>query len=188
MMADEFTVKLDAYLDGELPSSEMKAIDAHVRDCPPCAADVLIRVQMKRATQAAGKRYSPSPEFRQRIQQQIASRPRQWASRAWMAASAVMAILLIAGILNSYIGRERLEQEHAFSEVADLHVAALASPNTVDVASSDRHTVKLYLPGTRGAGVAVRVRRAETCFLQLRNLDRRRAALHCDQRHDGRGS
>src|SRR6266704_4674687 len=146
-MADEFTAKLDAYLDGELPSSEMKAIDAHVRDCPPCAADVLIRVQMKRATQAAGKRYSPSPEFRQRIQQQIASRPRQWASRAWMAASAVMAILLIAGILNSYIGRERLEQEHAFSEVADLHVAALASPNTVDVASSDRHTVKPWFQG-----------------------------------------
>src|SRR5947208_8330465 len=87
-MADEFTVKLDAYLDGELPSSEMKAIDAHVRDCPPCAADVLIRVQMKRATQAAGKRYSPSPEFRQRIQQQIASRPRQWVGRAWMAVSA----------------------------------------------------------------------------------------------------
>ncbi|PYX25844.1 MAG: hypothetical protein DMG87_00995, partial [Acidobacteria bacterium] len=53
MMADEFTAKLDTYLDGELPSSEMKAIDAHVRDCPPCAADVLIRVQMKRATQAA---------------------------------------------------------------------------------------------------------------------------------------
>src|SRR5207245_10837647 len=104
-MADEFTAKLDAYLDGELPSSEMKAIDAHVRGCPPCAADVLSRVQMKRATQAAGKRYSPSPAFRQRIQQQIASRPRQWASRAWMAASAGRDILLIAGIFNSDIGR-----------------------------------------------------------------------------------
>src|SRR5437870_12569939 len=119
-MADEFTAKLDTYLDGELPSSEMKAIDAHVRGCPPCAADVLIRVQMKRAVQAAGKRYSPSPEFRQRIQQQIASRPRQWASRAWMAASAVIAILLMAGLLNSSIGRDRLQQAHAFLEVEEL--------------------------------------------------------------------
>ncbi len=58
-MADEFTAKLDAYLDGELPSSEMKAIDAHVRGCPPCAADVLSRVQMKRAVQAT----SPTQNF-----------------------------------------------------------------------------------------------------------------------------
>ena len=146
-MADEFTAKLDAYLDGELPSSEMKATDAHVRACPPCASDVLIRVQMKHATKAAGKRYNPSPEFRQRIQQQIASRPRERMSRAWMTASAVLATLLIAGLVNTYIGREHMKQEEAFSEVADLHVAALASPNTVDVASSDRHTVKPWFQG-----------------------------------------
>jgi anti-sigma factor RsiW len=146
-MTDEFTAKLDVYLDGELPSIEMKAIDAHVRGCPPCAADLLSRVQMKRATQSAGKRYKPSPEFRQRIQQQIASRPRKWVSRAWMTASAVLATLLIAGLVNTYIGREHMKQEEAFSEVADLHVAALASPNTVDVASSDRHTVKPWFQG-----------------------------------------
>jgi anti-sigma factor RsiW len=146
-MADEFAAKLDTYLDGELPASEMKSIDIHVRGCSSCAADVLTRVQMKRAVQSAGKRYQPSPEFRQRIQQQIASRPRLWASRAWMTASAVLAILLIAGLLNSYIGRERLQQEQAFSELADLHVAALASPNPVDVASSDRHTVKPWFQG-----------------------------------------
>jgi len=146
-MADEFTAKLDAYLDGELPSSEMKATDAHVRACPPCASDVLIRVQMKHATKAAGKRYNPSPEFRQRIQQQLLKQPRPWVGRAWMAVSAVLATLLVATLLNSYIGRERLEQEQAFSEVADLHVAALASPNPVDVASSDRHTVKPWFQG-----------------------------------------
>ena len=146
-MADEFTAKLDVYLDGELPSIEMKAIDAHVRGCPLCAADVISRVQMKRATQSAGKRYKPSPEFRQRIQQQIASRPRERMSRAWMTASAVLATLLIAGLVNTYIGREHMKQEQAFSEVADLHVAALASPNTVDVASSDRHTVKPWFQG-----------------------------------------
>src|SRR5205814_8429833 len=110
MMADEFTAKLDTYLDGELPSREMKAIDAHVRDCPACAADVLIRVQLKRATQAAGKRYRPSAELRPRIQQQIAPRPRPRAVRAWMAALAVSAVLLVAGVVNSDIATEGLEQ------------------------------------------------------------------------------
>ena len=146
-MADEFTAKLDAYLDGELPSSEMKAIDSHVRGCSSCAADVLGRVQTKRALQSAGKRYQPSSEFRQRVHAQIARRPNPWASRAWMAASAVLAILLIAGWLNTYIARERMNQEDAFSEVADLHIAALASANPVDVASSDRHTVKPWFQG-----------------------------------------
>jgi anti-sigma factor RsiW len=147
MMADEFTAKLDVYLDGELPSSEMKALDAHVRSCPSCASDVLSRVQMKRALQSAGKRYQPSPEFRKRIQAQIARRPRPWANRAWMAASAVLATLLIAGLVNTYIGRQHMKQEEAFSEVADLHVAVLASANPVDVASSDRHTVKPWFQG-----------------------------------------
>jgi anti-sigma factor RsiW len=146
-MADEFTGRLDAYLDGELPSSEMKSLDAHVRGCSSCASDVLSRVQMKRALQSAGKRYYPTPEFRQRIQAQIARRPRPWVSRAWMTVSAVLAILLIAGLLNTYIVRARMLQEEAVSEVADLHVAALASANPVDVASSDRHTVKPWFQG-----------------------------------------
>ena len=64
-----------------------------------------------------------------------------------MTVSAVLAILLLAGLLNTYIGRARMRQEEAFSEVADLHVAALASANPVDVASSDRHTVKPWFQG-----------------------------------------
>src|SRR5207247_8912855 len=42
---------------------------------------------------------------------------------------------------------ERQAQQRAFSEGADLPVAALASPNTVYVASSHRHTVKPWFHG-----------------------------------------
>lgn len=34
------------------------------------------------------------------------------------------------------------QEDWAFSELADLHAATLASSNPVDVISSDRHTVK----------------------------------------------
>jgi anti-sigma factor RsiW len=146
-LAHEFTAKLDTYLDGELPASEMKAVDAHVRSCPSCAADVLSRVQVKRAMQTAGKRYSPRPEFRSRIQGQIAARARVSVERMWLSAAAVILVLLVATLVVNYVGQQRLRREQALSEIVDLHVAALASTNPVDVGSSDRHTVKPWFQG-----------------------------------------
>ncbi len=60
MVCESWKAKLDTYLDGELPEEEIRSFDAHVRSCPSCAADALTRVQMKRAIQAARKRYTPS--------------------------------------------------------------------------------------------------------------------------------
>ncbi len=144
---DDFTAKLDTYLDGELPAEEMKALEAHVRKCPSCAADVLSRLQLKRAVQFAGKRYSPSPGFRQRIQKSLAPRRRISPVRAWSAAAAVLAVALVVGLVTMSLRRQGLERAHIFSEVADLHVATLASANPVDVISTDRHTVKPWFAG-----------------------------------------
>lgn len=139
-------LKLDAYLDGELPSEEMRAFDAHVRNCPSCAADALARVQMKRAIQSAGKRFSPSAEFRNRMQQRIKPR-RSGMGFAWISATALVAILAVIGLTVTYGGRERARTHQVYSEIADLHVATLASSSPVDVVSSDRHTVKPWFQG-----------------------------------------
>ena len=47
----------------------------------------------------------------------------------------------------TYFGRQRSERAQTFSELADLHVAALAGSNPVDVVSTDRHTVKPWFAG-----------------------------------------
>ena len=73
MVCESWKAKLDTYLDGELPEEEMRTFDAHVRSCPSCSADALARVQTKRAIQVAGKRFTPSAEFRKRVQQSIAA-------------------------------------------------------------------------------------------------------------------
>ncbi len=72
MVCESWKAKLDTYLDGEVPEKEMRTFDAHVRNCPSCSADALTRVQMKRAIQVAGKRFTPSAEFRKRMQQSMA--------------------------------------------------------------------------------------------------------------------
>lgn len=147
MVCESWKGKIELYLDGEMKSDEMRAFDSHVRSCPACAADVLAGVRMKRAVQVAGKRFAPSAEFRQRIQRSVAAKPRRAVVFSWMRVSAVVAVVLVIGVVFSYIGRERSRTLQAYSEIADLHVATLASSTPVDVLSTDRHTVKPWFQG-----------------------------------------
>jgi anti-sigma factor RsiW len=145
MTCDSWTEKLDAYFDGELPADEARALDEHVRQCPACTAESLRRLQLKRAVQAAGRRFVPDPAFRLRIQKSIAARrPSLW-TRSWLPILATAcAVIVIASLLT--LKRDRREQQ-LVSELADLHVATLASANPVDVVSTDRHTVKPWFAG-----------------------------------------
>jgi len=146
MVCESWKAKLDTYVDGELPEQEMRAFDAHVRSCPACSADALARVQMKRTIQVAGKRFTPSAEFRNRIQKSIASKPQRRFRLGWMLAALAAVILVVGTLTSAYLG-SRSGRDQVFSEIADLHVAALASPSPVDVISTDRHTVKPWFQG-----------------------------------------
>ena len=137
--------KLDTYLDNELPEEEMRTFDAHVRSCSSCSADALVRVQMKRIVQVAGKRFTPSADFRRKMQQSIAAKPQRSFRLGWMLAAA--AAILVAGALTSTFLGNRSGRDHVYSEIADLHVATLASSSPVDVISTDRHTVKPWFQG-----------------------------------------
>jgi anti-sigma factor RsiW len=146
MVCESWKVKLDTYLDGEVPQEEMRTFDAHVSNCPSCSADALSRVQLKRAIQVAGKRFSPSAEFRKRIQQNMSPKPRRSFRLEWMFAAAAAVVLVAATLTSTYLGN-RSGRDQVFSEIADLHVATLASSAPVDVISTDRHTVKPWFQG-----------------------------------------
>jgi anti-sigma factor RsiW len=146
MVCESWKSKLDTYLDGEVPEEEMRTFDAHVRNCPSCSADALTRVQMKRAIQVAGKRFTPSAEFRKRMQQSMAPKRQRSFRLGWMLAAAAVVILAVGTFTSSYLGT-RSGRDQVFSEIADLHVATLASSSPVDVISTDRHTVKPWFQG-----------------------------------------
>ena len=94
---ESWTGKLDAYLDGELDSSQMQELDAHLRACPGCTAEALRRLQWKRATHAAGQCYVPDPALRERIERGISpAKPAWWHWRPAFAATAAV-LLLFAG-------------------------------------------------------------------------------------------
>jgi anti-sigma factor RsiW len=154
MACENWRDKIDAYVDNELSNQDLRAFDQHLASCPDCSAVVLQRVQMKRATHAAGQRFTPTPEFRRKLQDQISQRQRRpqfgtsfgtsfgtWAM-ALAAAFVLFAVVITANYVAAASARKRL-----FSEVADLHVASLASSSPVDVVSTDRHTVKPWFQG-----------------------------------------
>jgi anti-sigma factor RsiW len=146
MVCESWKAKLDAYLDGELPEVDMYAYDAHVRDCQSCSADALSRVQMKRTIQLAGRRFTPSAEFRRRVQQSIAPKPQRGVRLGWMFAVAAAVVLIVGATTSTYL-RTISARDHIFTEIADLHVQTLASSSPVDVVSTDRHTVKPWFQG-----------------------------------------
>ncbi len=146
MVCESWRSKLDTYLDGEVSEQEMRGFDAHVKDCSSCSSDALSRVQMKRAVHVAGKRFTPSAEFRKRMQHSVAPVRRRNFRLGWMFSSAAAAILVIGMLSLPYL-RNRSGKDDVFSEIADLHVATLASSSPVDVVSTDRHTVKPWFQG-----------------------------------------
>jgi len=146
MSDDIWQPKLDLYLDSELSAEEMHGMDAHLRECSSCASDALHRLQIKRATRLAGQRYAPSDEFRRRIERQVAAKSRPQRRWLWVPVLAT-AVVLLAAIVT--VGRwyERSRADQLLAELADIHVADLASATPVDVVSSDRHTVKPWFQG-----------------------------------------
>lgn len=148
MACDQWRGKLDAYLDGELDPAEARALGSHLRGCAACAADVLERVQLKRSVHMAGERYSASAELRTRIAKSAAAKPHREAGWMWklLAVPAVLVLILSVGV-NLYVSRESARRQRVYSELADLHVATLASNAPVDVVSTDRHTVKPWFQG-----------------------------------------
>jgi anti-sigma factor RsiW len=53
---------------------------------------------------------------------------------------------VVGTFTSTYLGN-RSGSDQVFSEIADLHVATLASSSPVDVISTDRHTVKPWFQG-----------------------------------------
>jgi anti-sigma factor RsiW len=145
MVCESWKAKLDIYLDGEVPEEQIRILDVHLRSCHSCSGDALTRVQRKRTIQVAGRHFTPSAEFRRRVQHSIAPKPQRSLRLGWMFVAA--AVILVVGTLTSaYLGT-RSGRDQVLSEIADLHVATLASSSPADVISTDRHTVKPWFQG-----------------------------------------
>jgi anti-sigma factor RsiW len=147
MTHESWTAQLDAYLDGELEGGKMQELDRHLRECPACAAESLRRLQWKRLVHSSGQRYKPDSALRERVLKSVSRKPVGRVLWRWRAFAAAAAVLLVVGVGIVWRENRVVRENQIVSELADLHVSALASSTPVDVVSSDRHTVKPWFEG-----------------------------------------
>ena len=139
---------VDAYVDGELTAVESAEFERALEGCPECRK----RLDAARALSGLLRELpaEPAPDLlRARVERElrtIAGRPRErvrrWTQWSAMAASVIAALGLgwLGGTLTGQGGRE------SDALVASYLRVAMAE-HTVDVASSDRHTVKPWYAG-----------------------------------------
>ena len=122
-MCDCENLRLDAYQDGELSPAERAAVEAHLRDCPACAAELAVMRGMSGAFADAAPR---EPSREQLLQ--IARGVRAESSDARMLlrlfrASAVAAAVLLACALATGVYLSRRTKAAAHEAMVLDHVA-----------------------------------------------------------------
>jgi anti-sigma factor RsiW len=151
---DEDRLLLNALADGELDAAATLTLEARIEGDPDLKAECERIIEAKSAMQRLG-RPAVSEEFRQRIEAPArpqaengppTSRPAyRPANGGWrnMAAAALVGAVLSGG--GTYLLTASKPTDTLEAAVTASHMRSLLAASPVDVASSDRHTVKPWL-------------------------------------------
>ena len=151
MRCDEAQNLLDAHVDGELDLVHSLAIDEHLAACPECAARKERVIALRGAIASAAPRYTAPPALAARLAASVSKpalvpphRPAIW---RWLAIAASLLVAAALGWQLSSWQSGRSSTERETDELVSNHVRSLLAGHLVDVASSDRHTVKPWFAG-----------------------------------------
>jgi anti-sigma factor RsiW len=145
----------EAYSDGELALETTLELEAHVAQCGSCTARLEEIAAVKQALRTVP--YFRAPEalaarVRSTVAAAVATRPpdtirprlRRWQPWLMAAASVIVISFAVVGLRRE---RAALADDATSEAVIEGHVRSLMAGHLMDVASSDRHTVKPWFAG-----------------------------------------
>jgi anti-sigma factor (TIGR02949 family) len=153
--ADASTL-LSAYADGEASMLQGHSVKRHLQNCPECAAAYRDMLGLRSRIRREAPRYPAPPELRARVLATLdavrASTPAPVRLHAadgrwrWLSGGALAgcAATVLAWVIGTTVIDWRANEDLAV-EAVSMHVRATLGNQQIQVASSDRHTVKPWL-------------------------------------------
>jgi len=142
--------QVEAYLDGELDAADALALESHVEGCAECRALLADLTAMRRALREDATYHRADASLRRRIDAALdAEAPRRavrtpWFRTVWAGAAGGALTTAMAASLAFFLLMPA-ETDPLITDITNAHLRAIASEHLIDVASSDRHTVKPWL-------------------------------------------
>ncbi len=151
---------LDAHIDGELDYATTAEITAHLAECASCDALREQRSALRQALRAHAPHFKApaalAPAIRRSLDRAILQSATKLQSPAtvrgaglsWLHAAALASVAALAGLIAGYWLAQPLPDDPLRDSAVASHVAALTpARQLIQVASSDRHTVKPWFQG-----------------------------------------
>ena len=185
MNCHEAGIWLGAYADGHVGALRRYSIQRHLRACTGCAEKHQGLLALRARLRAEAPYFKAPPELRARLQARFAdtratttlaaraqsprARPDQW---LWLSGGALAgcAASVLAWLVTTTVVNWRVNGDRAVEAVA-IHSRAVLSDRLIQVASSDRHTVKPWLSARLDYSPPVRDLAAEAFTLIGSRLD-----------------
>lgn len=146
MTCDEIQNSIDAYIDGELDVLQARNIERHVDDCVQCCARIETHRALSRVVGKAPYFFAPT-DLKDRIGAAVGG-AREKSRRIYLAIAASLTIGLALGVLLSLVALPGAPRDRLVQQVVTAHVRSLMlNSHTIDVVSSDEHTVKPWFIG-----------------------------------------
>jgi anti-sigma factor RsiW len=138
-----------AYLDGELDPAHALEVEALIAADPALAAERDRVEALRGAIRERLPREAAPPALARRIEAAVgrAQAPARRPAPSWRALAASVALAAVLASGATFLVTEPRPADSTADMVVASHLRALMAPSSIDVASSDRHTVKPWFNG-----------------------------------------